>query len=324
MKNRAIRTVVLCAWLAGTVGYGFQALPGLRPLDGNGQSTKPVHISGEVSGGYLSGLAHEMVYEHGLRGHRETVSQLDWQLENIFMLGGKASVRILDRLSFNAAMWLAVTEGSGEMRDYDWLVDGASEWSDFSLSDVDVTEGYAFDMNVSVDVIRWQAVNVFVLGGYKQSGWTWEDSGRYALYTVDRWRDTRFDLHGDNMITYEQEFQMPYIGAGVDIQWRGLTVSAYGIFSDWVYAYDWDDHWARELRFEEEFEDGRMYGFGVKATYQFQGGFFVSGAFDYQKNKLTVGDMYVTENGTDWYWDKDVAGIDNRVSMFSFAAGFVF
>lgn len=304
----------------------------------------------QLSGGMLYGEAKEHVYDYeSLDGSRRQLSRLDWELKNVGMGGLNASIRPLnmvgrinltENLSFNTAngmslnigYWNALSEGNGEMDDYDWLDPYSTDWTHYSLSDVDVTEGYLLDVNAAWDFIQWSdhlTCRVFV--GYKQNGWTWEDSGRYLLYP--EYGYVPQDLYGENMINYEQEFRMLYLGEGIDLAFAfkpvELTVSWQFIYSPLVYATDWDEHVARSLQFKEEFEGGDMLGIGFDVRCAFtQGaldGLFFKAAFNVQKIGLIVGDMEYYDASTGEYGGgEDVAGIENEYWVLSLGGGYRF
>jgi len=291
------------------------------PRDGAGVSS-----AFQASMGILNGEAKEHVYDYDT-GSRRQLSRLDWDLKNIIMGGFNGSVRVMDKLTINAGYWTAMTKGSGEMDDYDWLNPSSSDWTHYSLSDVDVTEGYAFDLNVAWDLLVWEELTTRVYAGYKQNGWSWEDSGQYLLYP--EYGYVPEPLYGNNMINYEQEIRIPYMGLSADWGMGNFTFSGYFNFSPVVSATDWDHHIDRTLKFEETFDGGDMYGLGLEARYAFTGGFwngaFVSAALDYQKIDLIIGDMEVTDYSTgETGGDTDVAGIENETMMLSLGLGLNF
>ena len=160
--------------------------------------------------------------------------------------------------------------------------------------------------------------------GYKQTGWTWEDRGVYLLYP--EYGYVPQDLGGDNMINYEQEFRMPYLGASGDWQLGNFTVSGYANWSPLVSAEDWDQHVARTLNFHETFDGGDMYGLGLEGRYAFTRGFFkgafVTAALDYQLVDLIIGDMEVEDYSTgETGGDEDTAGIENDTLVLSLGLG---
>ena len=280
----------------------------------------------EFSLGVANGEATEHVYDYDT-GSRRQLSRLDWDLKNVGLGGGRGSVRLMDRLTLNGGIWLALTEGSGEMDDTDWLDYGSSDWTHYSLSDVDVTEGYVLDANATWDLYRLDAATLKVLAGYKQNGWSWEDSGVYLLYP--EYGYVPQDLDGDNMINYEQEFRMPYVGASAELALGSFTVSGYAIYSPIVAAEDWDHHVERTLKFHETFEDGEMLGFGGEVRYDFAmgsfKGLFLTAAVDFQAVDLIVGDMELEDYSTgETDSASDIAGIENEFMVISLGGGFRF
>ncbi len=301
-------------------------------------------VAGQLSFGLLNGQAKEHVYDYDT-GSRRQLSRLDWDLKDIVMGGINFSVRPMNmvkgidlnkNLTFNTAngvtlnfgYWNALTEGSGEMDDYDWLDYGSSDWTHYSLSDVDVTEGYVLDVNVAWDFIQWKDLATGrVFAGYKQNGWTWEDHGKYLLYP--EYGYVPQDLYGEKMINYEQEFRMPYVGAGADFMLGDFTISGRLTYSPSVEATDWDEHVARSIEFKETFEDGEMLGFGLDVRYDFTKGrlkgVFLSAAVDVQTIDLIVGDMEAYDASTgESFGDDDVAGIENEYMVISLGGGYRF
>ena len=88
----------------------------------------------------------------------------------------------MDALTINGGVWLALSKGSGEMEDYDWLIVDSADWTHYSLSDVDIESGYIFDLNVAWDFQLTQDLVARAMVGYKQNGWEWKDRGQYLLY----------------------------------------------------------------------------------------------------------------------------------------------
>ena len=306
------------AWAA------FQAEPVAAPTEGKG-----ISFGGQVSLGVLNGEAKEHVYDYdSMDGSRRQLSRLDWDLKNVVMGGGNGSVRLLNRLTINGGVWLALTEGNdGEMDDYDWLDTTSSDWTHYSLSEVDVTQGYIVDVNAAWDLVVWNDLTARIYVGYKQNDWKWEDRGVYLLYP--EYGYIPVDLDGEHMIDYEQEFRIPYLGGSADWALGDFTLTGYVTWSPIVSATDWDEHVARDLHFKETFDGGDMLGAGLEARYSFtQGslkGAFVSAALDYQKIDLIVGDMVVENIATgDRGSDTDTAGVENNYLLLSLGGGFQF
>ncbi len=306
---------------------GAQAGMWAAPMAGNTSGTG-LSMAFQGSLGVANGEAKEHVFDYESRGQsRRQLSRLDWDLKNVAMGGGSLSVRLWDRLALNGGLWLALSEGSGEMDDYDWLDVRSSEWTHYSLSDVDVTEGYLLDVNAAWKLMQMHGFSTHVLVGYKQDGWTWEDRGVYLLYPEFGY--VPYPLDGENMILYEQEFRMPYLGANVDWSRGAFTLSGYVKWSPIVEGTDWDEHVAREMSFKETFEGGDMLGLGAEARYEFaQGtfqGVYVSAAVDYQQIDRMIGDMVIRDEATGQSGvETDAAGVENRYWMISLGGGLRF
>lgn len=282
-------------------------------------------VAGRLSLGVINGEANEHVYNNEvIPGSRYQVSRLDWELKGVVMGGGSGSVRLLDKWTLNGGLWLALTQGSGEMEDYDWLDPRAPDWTHYSLSEVDVTSGYILDLNAAWDLVEWNGLEARALAGYKQDGWTWEDRGVLLLYPEFNYIPQ--DLDGVNMINYEQEFRMPYLGVSADWRGNGIAISGHVIYSPYLWAKDWDEHVTRNLYFRETFAGGNMLGIGCEIRYDFpQGpvpGLFLSAALDYQKIDLIIGDMEVLDATTgEFGGEKDAAGIENEYLAISLGVG---
>lgn len=277
-------------------------------------------IGVQASAGLLYGEAHEHVYDFNGR----QMSRLDWDLDQIVMGGLNGSVRLFNGLTLNAGFWMPLTEGKGQMEDWDWENERSSHATHYSLSDVDVAEGYQFDINLAWDIFTADSLVVRLLGGYKQDGWTWEDRGVYLLYPELNY--IPYPLNGEHMIRYEQEFHMPYLGVEMAAAWGGLSVSAYAAYSPYVTAKDWDHHILRDLYFEETFDGGDMFAIGGEVRYTFARswlpGLFLSASVDYQCVDLIVGDLYVEDRSTgETGWMPDGAGIENEYIVVSFGIG---
>ncbi|HPC58658.1 MAG TPA: omptin family outer membrane protease, partial [Kiritimatiellia bacterium] len=258
---KRIMLMMAVGWMSVPVHAGFRAAPMARSSRAAGMP-----FAAELSLGLANGKAKEHVYDYdGPGGARRQLSRLDWDIKNVVMGGGSLSARLMDKLTVNAGLWLALSKGGGEMEDYDWLgpVYGvpAELNTHYSLSDVDVTAGYILDLNVAWDLVQRNGLVARVMAGYKQNGWTWEDRIRYMVY-IDDYFIPDYSYAGDNGINYEQEFRIPYLGASADWMWNQFTFSGYLTWSPIVEATDWDEHVLRDTHYKETFTGGDMLGFG--------------------------------------------------------------
>ncbi|MBP7831181.1 MAG: omptin family outer membrane protease [Kiritimatiellae bacterium] len=310
---RMVLGAALCV-LAGTrVTMALHAAqdPLLEPT-----KEKPQAFSLRGSVGFLQGEAGELVYEPELDNYK--LSELQWDLSGLVM-GGAVFSGAAGKFGFNAGFWVAANKGDGEMKDYDWFVPGM-DWTDYSRSDVDVESGYSLDINANYLLVRRPQVGLRALVGYKRDYWEWTDYGREFVYSVYGFRDYVGNFDGQNVIDYQQTFDIPYVGLNLDGRAGSLGWNAYALYSPIVSAEDKDHHILRELHFEESFDGGDFYAVGVSATYRITPQLFLSGAVDYQDIPEFQGDMTIVESGETY---EDSAGISNNHVMFSLALGWV-
>lgn len=326
-RRRVALTVAVLVWFMHP-----GSSPALQALDGPHAAA----VTGEfvsaalrLSAGWLNGTAHETVYDLADGGRRK-ISELTWDMKNLAMLGGEASVRFFDRLSINAGCWGALNKGNGQMDDYDWQLEGDNRpWTDWSLSDVDVTRALLFDVNAAVELLRFEPAALRVALGYKENRWAWEDRGVRYVYSSDPstpkgFRDQAGELHGKNTINYEQTLRIPYLGVGGTLSvLRRLDLDLYFNYSPLVQAKDRDEHVLREIWFEETFRNGNYFGAGARAAYTFPCRVSLSARFDYQVIPEIIGDTEIwgAEGRSS---TKDDAGLDNECWMASIEAGYSF
>jgi outer membrane protease len=301
----------------------FQSAPAFQ-ADFHGSPAATGRVSLAFSAGYLQGDADEIVYDYETPGgSRRKLSHLVWDLTDVIMGGGELGFRVNERWSLHAGLWLALSEGSGEMDNYDWLDPSSPDWTDYSLSDVAVTEGYIVDVNVAYEFYRRDHASARLIIGYKQNGWSWEDYGVFALYPEFDY--VPLDLGGETGITYEQEFRMPYAGIAGDFTRDRITLSGYAVWSPLVAAEDWDHHIARTIYFHGMFEGGDMLGLGLAARYALKENLFLSASIEQQTLDLIVGDVELLDYTTGVYYaGADEAGIENSYTVISLGLGFSF
>jgi outer membrane protease len=315
MNNKRVITF-LAGLLAGHSSWAFQADFASPPQSGP--------FSAAFSAGYLQGDADEIVYDYETPdGSRRKLSHLFWDLSDVIMGGGEVGYRVNERWSLNAGVWLALSEGSGEMDNYDWLDTSSADWTDYSLSDVSVTDGYVIDLNVTYAFYRRDDANLRLILGYKQNGWSWEDAGVYALYP--EYDYVPLDLGGEIGITYEQEFRMPYAGISGELTRGRFGFSGYAVWSPLVSAEDWDHHIERTIYFHGSFEGGDMLGLGIEARYALKDNLFLTASVEQQTIDLIVGDVDLLDYSTGEYYEgEDEVGIENSYTVFSLGLGFAF
>jgi outer membrane protease len=276
--------------------FSISLLQALESLDGayleKGDS---VGFSIEPSFGYLLGQAREIVYDTGnesTEGMSSSngyyLSELIWDLKNIFYIGTAASLNIKNKFFINAGVWTAVNDGNGFMNDYDWIYwdsidgvpyilhdrDGKIDLSHWSESTVSLEESLIFDINGSYDFVANRKANLSALVGYKYIYWDWSDS------VIDSMYDGVEDVieEGVNGIDYNLGLHIPYLGIGygldseIGFKWRGRV-----IYSPLVIAMDHDHHILRSLHFYDNAYFGQFLSGSLEFGYHFSSLFSLSG-----------------------------------------------
>jgi outer membrane protease len=287
-------------------------------------------VSVQGSLGLLNGKAQENVYT-SVGGERFRLSQLDWDIRNVVMLGAEVTVALKNTAWLNFGLWGAANQGNGQMNDWDWLLEEpGSPWTDWSLSSVDLTRAWLLDLNVSVELTRFGALGLRGIAGYKYNTWTWEDHGIRHIYSSDPAvpggfrNDVRSDPPSTGII-YEQDFHIPYVGAGLTYAAGRWNVDAYALYSPFVVATDYDQHLIRSLDFQEDFTSGQYFGAGVHGTCTFLGQAYATLALDGQIIPETYGDQTVTDTRTGQSESSTgTAGLNNQIWMLSLGVGYKF
>lgn len=319
---------IVCWWVmivlaGGTGAWAMHAGNGL-PVTTN--KTLAVSVQGSV--GLLNGMAEENVYT-GIGGRRYHLSELDWDIRNVVLAGAQVSIAWKNTVWLNAGLWGAATKGNGQMNDWDWqLEEFGTPWTDWSLSDVDLTRAWLLDLNTNIEFARYGKLGLRGIAGYKYNTWKWQDYGIQHIYSSDPTtpggfrNDIRNDPH-DTAIIYEQNFHIPYLGAGVNYATGRWSFDAYALYAPYIIANDRDQHLIRHLDFDETFTSGGEYfGIGLRAAWQCTEHFYLSAALDGQVIPEMYGDTTVTNTRTgEQQTSTGTAGLSSQVWMFSLGIG---
>lgn len=284
-----------------------------------------VEVTGRLGIGRLGGESKELVYEDGRK-----VSELIWKLDNIYMINGGVSVQPKSWLKLNADLWVAVNDGDGTMDDYDWFVPGM-DWTHWSHhEDVPLDKGIMFDINVEVPFYTTEGTSFSAFVGLKRDNWKWDAKGGSFVYSVNGFRDSSMTFpDGQNVISYEQWWTVPYIGIGFTSHLTNWKFSGRIIASPFVQGEDEDMHHLRGqagLLFEEDFDSSSMWSIDLAATYKMTQNWGLTGSFKYQYYDEAKGSTTITDvaTGQKFYYDGDVAGADNEAMLFSLSLEYTF
>lgn len=273
--------------------------------------------------GTVYGEAHEIVYldilSPSYRG-----SELIWDINSVLMAGGTLTLKTPYRLTANASFWAALTEGQGSMDDYDWLMPFANDkdqWTDHSHSMIDVTDANKFDFSLAVALLTNKSFSISALLGYRREHWSWEDTQANFIYSVNGIRDFRGSFSNYETfpgITYEQNFEIPYIGFSAEARKGCCSLNGYVLYSPLVSADDTDHHVWRDNTYENSYENGQYIAVGAKATFDLTSRLYLQFGAEYQDIPTIRGDT--TINGMS-YNGISSAGISQESMAIKAALG---
>lgn len=283
--------------------------------------------------GVLEGTASELVYYYPY-GKKFKLSELTWDLKDIVMGGVHGSVGIGRRLRVNLGVWSALTEGDGRMVDRDWdypdsisafLEPDEHNWTDESRHpDTSLDTGTIVDQNLSVLVLQRGAFSLLGIVGYKHDTWKWSARGGTYVYSDNGFRDYAGAFpRGMKVITYEQQYSIPYVGVGASWARPAFQVESHLLFSPVVSASDSDYHVLRGVLFEEDFSGGTYLGLGLNATWMFASHWSAAIGVAYQAIPEMIGDVTISGvEGSGFF--EDGGGIAMSATSVTLVAGYRF
>lgn len=304
-----------------------------------------VTVEGIVSG--VDGQANEYVYtdlDYGPRaGSRHKLSELNWDISGVAMGGAAVSVA-RGRLSVRGQILFALTEGSGEMADYDWfLYDQPDSWTHRSVSEVIVEEGWQGDVQGAFRLLQKSGFDLSALVGFRSITWEWSDQGGDYVYSslgsddpqpgyseeqadATAVRDLVWTDDSDTVgIRYEQKYLIPYLGVAAKLNVGRLDLGGYVIGTTLVEAEDTDDHLLRSLRYTGSFSGGNYFAYGVTARVALGARMFVRAEIEGQEVDEMIGDVTIRdltsgESGT----IEDGGAVSLKSTSAALAVGYAF
>ncbi|MBU1566890.1 MAG: omptin family outer membrane protease [Proteobacteria bacterium] len=318
-------SLLVCSWTQVASATGPVAVaPGRGGEVVMGQQSSPVRFSVEVGAGYLTGESKELVYWPTQGNHK--ASELTWAIDNLFMVGVGASLKVHDWMAVNFNGWIKATDGEGTMDDYDWMVRGG-DWTDWSHHEnTDVTEGSIMDFNVEFSFVRTDVVALKAITGYKRDNFGWEAYGGEYIYTEGGFRNTTGAI-SDSIATigYEQTFTSLYFGLGMAAKFNNFELNSRFIYSPLVQGEATDYHYLRNLVTYDEGDDGDMIAFDVSGSFLINPQFTIEVGYSYQRYDMMQGDSewHFRDDGVVYYF-ADGAGMDQTSSLLSVSLRYTF
>jgi plasminogen activator len=276
-----------------------------------------IAFTGRVGVGYLTGEAHELVYWPHRGGHK--ASELTWDIDSLYMVGLGATIQARQWLNINIDTWFNIGDGSGYMEDYDWATPGM-DWTDQSTHDnTDVTKGFIIDVNAEMTAFSTNQIQLTGIVGFRRDNFEWQARGGSFVYSVNGFRDVAGTFPNDELgITYEQTFDVPYIGIGFKGDFDRIHLAAKLTGSVFVSGEAVDQHHQRNFVTTDDFSNESMIAFDVSFGYDISNSIGLEVAYAYEKYDTMKGDSVwdLNNEGVSINYN-DSAGAELETSMVS-------
>lgn len=276
-------------------------------------------VAFEASAGYLSGTAHEFVYR--VPGDGSKLSQLNWEMNRAAVAGGRVVVQPFDRIAVRAKGW-ATLAAENTLNDYDWLLGfrGFDSWTHWSTHpNTETTKAFQGDVSIAAAFWREQDFALTAIAGYRYMTMKWNAAGGSYVYSTHALRDTTGNFPDRVGIAYQQWWQTPYVGAGINFAMEDLTLTGEVIGSVWSQGRDKDYHALRNVLFEENFSPAKMVGAAAGVEYRFSPVWSAVGRVEYERYFEAKGSTRILNGvtGTTTFVPKPGAGADNETILVS-------
>jgi len=252
------------------------------------------------------------------------LSQLIWESRNVPMLYTGINVRISPSYTFNLEGKFAVKKHKSIMDDYDWSYVGR-DWSDQSNHpDTTLTEASGYNLNFDFDLLGKKRNKLSMLVGYKEDRWSWESRGGTYIYSTNSTTGYRSSIgsftSGQKVISYSQHMSTPYIGLRFESKLNKWKFNFQYEYSDWVKIKAVDDHYLRDLLFEDTFSESSMNAYKLGVSYQISKKFNLHLNYAVQKYDEARGNTVYKNDDTGVVIGgcTNCAGADNSSASWSF------
>lgn len=259
------------------------------------------------------------------------LSQLIWDSRNIATLVAGVSTRIGKDSILNIEGIFGVGKGSGVMDDYDW-VDIGNDWSHWSHhEDTSITDLSSLDLSVEYNLSgnnkkknknKWS-----LLFGFRDETWAWESRGGSYIYSEFGFRDDIGSFTpGQAVISYEQNFKMPYLGFKFETVSSKWKFDIQYNYSNLVSVSTVDHHILRDLIIKDDFAKGVMTAYKVGLGYNITKNFDIVLRYDaYNYEEVRGNTTYIDSNtGIPFAYCLNCAGADNSNQSLSIGISYIY
>jgi outer membrane protease len=253
-------------------------------------------------GGYIYGESEEIVYNTEPEIPQDTISQLDWKIRNLWVVGATLRKSLFcDRVYLSIDAWTKADASRSTMVDRDFLDPfNPDVVTDISESpDTHLKKAKSFDFEVGYDIFSfypWCSEASFIfLAGYKYTQWYWKAYG--GSFSYDSGAFIGEFPPGELIISYKQHFHIPYLGLKMDWQWDTWGIAVFGKYTHWARVKDVDFHALRDLTFKDKFKHAKYWILGAEAFWNAWTCLDLVLSYSYERLDTTRGDVEISGDG---------------------------
>lgn len=246
--------------------------------------------------GYVTGQSKEIVYSETTDFEEYTRSQLDWKINNLWILGANVVTDLVNNtvhILFDG--WVKASESRATMQNRDWVNRAQPNTvTHISWSPSKLKQAYELTLEFGGDLfhfdVRKQQFKFIALTGFEYLNLCWNSRGGSYLYA----NESPGDFDQKLGISYEQRFSIPY--GGLKIEWKisdSLNLNAFGKLSSSARVWTYDFHAFRSVKFTENFRYADYWTAGGVARWKIWNNLDVDLKYEYEQLNTAKGSMEV-------------------------------
>ncbi|MDR0557134.1 MAG: omptin family outer membrane protease [Treponema sp.] len=236
-------------------------------------------FSASASAGFLYGQSEEIVYKNSAGDY---LSQLLWDMKPLFYYGYALHFErsnLLQRVGFftNLSVKYGAPSNTGVMEDRDWLDKRDHRLTHLSRHDNFTEHMLLFDFKAGASFPLFQTVAVKVYGTLSFMDFSWNSFNGYTQYATkhsegqyDEWNDSiPKKYYEGQIIGYDQTWAVFGAGFSLTLPVSFLNIGLAFDISSFIWGASVDNHWLRNLQFNDYLSGGVFLESGLFAGISF-------------------------------------------------------
>ena len=280
----------------------------------------------DISHDEINGISREVLY----RSNGTKISQLNWDIKNLKMTTLGFSTDLEDFATFKIRYGNSINKQSrkARMTDYDWYnTDGDTNpdsWTHYSLSEAKIDFAQDFEILTAYKIPQANFLRINL--GFRHHHIKWRDAAISYIYSsndnkgnLTGFRNVTGKLNNQNLVTYQQKFNTPYIGISCEKNFfnNKLSTNLFANYSNLVYAEAYDIHHDFNDRYRENYSNGKFINYGGSLNASIYKNFELGLAYETIKYPLNKGTLKISKENKAYVKSNQPVGISSRFNKFS-------